>query len=138
MLPVTLLDRNGTSGQTPNLVTRSSTRGSREAESERGARVHIGCQPCVVRAPYPGSPSLSADRYALLKDQGDALDISLGGARIHSTKELAVGGFLTRAEALLAEKRAREDLLSGARKMLFREGHAHYMQSTRMKDRARR
>jgi integrase len=47
------------------------------------------------------------------------------------------GGFLTRAEALLAEKRAREDLLSGARKILFREGYAQYMASTRMKDRAR-
>jgi len=47
------------------------------------------------------------------------------------------GGFLTRAEAVLAEKRAREDLLSGARKLLFREGYALYMQSTRMKDRAR-
>src|SRR5271155_199216 len=47
------------------------------------------------------------------------------------------GGFLTRAEATLAEKRAREDLLSGARKILFREGYEQYMQSTRMKDRAR-
>jgi len=47
------------------------------------------------------------------------------------------GGFLSRAEALLAEKRAREDLLSGARKLLFREGYAQYMAATRMKDRAR-
>src|ERR1700722_8179120 len=47
------------------------------------------------------------------------------------------GGFLTRAEALLAEKRAREDLISGARKLLFRDGYAQYMAATRMKDRAR-
>ncbi len=47
------------------------------------------------------------------------------------------GGFTTRAEALLAEKRAREDLLSGARKLLFRDGYAQYMAATRMKDRAR-
>ena len=47
------------------------------------------------------------------------------------------GGFMTRAEALLAEKRAREDLLSGARKLLFRDGYAQYMAATRMKDRAR-
>jgi integrase len=47
------------------------------------------------------------------------------------------GGYGTRAEALLAEKRAREDLLSGARKILFREGYAQYMAATRMKDRAR-
>jgi integrase len=46
------------------------------------------------------------------------------------------GGFLTRAEALLAEKRAREDLLSGARKLLFRDGYAQYMGATRMKERA--
>jgi integrase len=47
------------------------------------------------------------------------------------------GGFVTRAEAVLAEKRAREDLISGARKVLFREGYAQYMAATRMKDRAR-
>jgi integrase len=47
------------------------------------------------------------------------------------------GGFLTRAEAVLAEKRAREDLISGARKLLFRDGYAQYMAATRMKDRAR-
>jgi integrase len=47
------------------------------------------------------------------------------------------GGYVTRAEALLAEKRAREDLLSGARKLFFREGYAQYMAATRMKDRAR-
>jgi hypothetical protein len=38
---------------------------------------------------------------------------------------------------LLAEKRAREDLISGARKLLFRDGYAQYMAATRMKDRAR-
>ena len=47
------------------------------------------------------------------------------------------GGFVTRAEALLAEKRAREDLLSGARRLVFRDGYAEYMASTRMKDRGR-
>ncbi len=43
------------------------------------------------------------------------------------------GGYVTRAEALLAQKRAREDLLSGARKLFFREGYAQYMAATRMK-----
>lgn len=47
------------------------------------------------------------------------------------------GGFATRAEALLAEKRAREDLVSGARKLLFRDGYTNYMTATSMKDRAR-
>jgi len=47
------------------------------------------------------------------------------------------GGFTTKAEAALAEKRAREDLLSGARRLVFRDGHAEYMAATRMKDRSR-
>lgn len=47
------------------------------------------------------------------------------------------GGFTTKAEAVLAEKRAREDLLSGARRIVFRDGHAEYMAATRMKDRSR-
>jgi integrase len=47
------------------------------------------------------------------------------------------GGYQTRAEALAAEKRAREDLISGARKLLFADGYAQYMAATRMKDRAR-
>ena len=47
------------------------------------------------------------------------------------------GGFLTRAEALAAEKRAREDLVSGARKVIFREGYLQYLAAMRMKDRAR-
>jgi len=38
---------------------------------------------------------------------------------------------------LLAEKRAREDLLSGARRFVFRDGYAEYMAATRMKDRGR-
>ena len=44
---------------------------------------------------------------------------------------------MTRTEALLGEKRAREDLISGARKLLFRDGYTQYMAATRMKDRAR-
>jgi hypothetical protein len=40
-------------------------------------------------------------------------------------------------ERLLAEKRAREDLLSGARRFVFRDGYAEYMAATRMKDRGR-
>ncbi len=47
------------------------------------------------------------------------------------------GGFRTRTEAQLAEKRAREDLLSGAKRILFSDGYAEYMKATRMKDRAR-
>lgn len=47
------------------------------------------------------------------------------------------GGFRTKNEALLAEKAAREALLSGARQLLFREGYDQYMAATRMKDRAR-
>jgi integrase len=47
------------------------------------------------------------------------------------------GGFRTRTEAQLAEKRAREDLLTGAKRILFSEGYAEYMAATRMKDRAR-
>ncbi len=47
------------------------------------------------------------------------------------------GGFRTRTEALIAEKRAREDLLSGAKRVVFRDGYAEYMAATRMKDRAR-
>lgn len=47
------------------------------------------------------------------------------------------GGFRTRTEATLAEKRAREDLLSGARRILFSEGYTEYMAATTMKDRAR-
>jgi site-specific recombinase XerD len=47
------------------------------------------------------------------------------------------GGYKTKAEALLAEKAAREALLSGARQVLFSEGYAEYMASTRMKDRGR-
>ncbi|HEX3850247.1 MAG TPA: hypothetical protein VHW01_04725 [Polyangiaceae bacterium] len=47
------------------------------------------------------------------------------------------GGFKTKAEALLAEKAAREALISGARKLLFRDGYAEYMAATRMKPRAR-
>jgi PilZ domain-containing protein len=47
----------------------------------------------------------------LLKDQGDALDISLGGARIHSTKELPVGALLwleiVRPDGSLAKCRAK-------------------------------
>jgi integrase len=48
-----------------------------------------------------------------------------------------LGGFKTKAEAQLAEKAAREALLSGARKTLFRDGYAEYMVATRMKPRAR-
>lgn len=48
-----------------------------------------------------------------------------------------LGGFRTRTEAQLAEKRAREDLLSGAKRILFGEAYAEYMAATRMKDRAR-
>ena len=47
------------------------------------------------------------------------------------------GGYRTKAEALLAEKRAREDLLSGARRFVFQDGYAEYMAATRMKDRGR-
>jgi integrase len=47
------------------------------------------------------------------------------------------GGFRTRTEAVLGEKRAREDLLSGSRRLVFRDGYAEYMAATRMKDRAR-
>lgn len=47
------------------------------------------------------------------------------------------GGYRTKTEALLAEKRAREDLLSGARRFVFRDGYAEYMAATRMKDRGR-
>jgi hypothetical protein len=47
------------------------------------------------------------------------------------------GGYLTRAEALIAEKAEREALLSGARMMLFSEAYSEYMESTSMKDRAR-
>jgi integrase len=47
------------------------------------------------------------------------------------------GGFRTRAEALIAERRAREDAISGARRLLFRDGYSQYMAATRMKDRAR-
>src|SRR4051812_19252944 len=47
------------------------------------------------------------------------------------------GGFRTRTEAQLAEKRAREDLLSGARRVIFADGYAEYMAATTMKDRAR-
>jgi integrase len=47
------------------------------------------------------------------------------------------GGFKTKAEAGLAEKRAREDLLSGARRVVFRDGYVEYMAATRMKDRGR-
>jgi site-specific recombinase XerD len=47
------------------------------------------------------------------------------------------GGFTTRAEATLAEKGAREALLSGGRQLLFSEGHTQYMAATRMKDRGR-
>jgi integrase len=47
------------------------------------------------------------------------------------------GGYKTRTEALLAEKSARERLLSGGRQVLFREGYAQYMAATRMKDRGR-
>lgn len=47
------------------------------------------------------------------------------------------GGFRTRAEASIAEKRAREDLLSGARRIIFRDGYHEYMAATRMKDRGR-
>ncbi len=47
------------------------------------------------------------------------------------------GGFLTRAEANAAEKRAREDLISGARKVIFRDGYFQYLAAMRMKDRAR-
>jgi integrase len=46
-------------------------------------------------------------------------------------------GFRTRSEALLAEKSAREKLLSGGGRLLFREGYAQYMAATRMKDRGR-
>jgi integrase len=47
------------------------------------------------------------------------------------------GGFRTQAEAQLAEKAAREALISGARQILFREGYGQYMGATRMKDRGR-
>jgi integrase len=47
------------------------------------------------------------------------------------------GGYQTKAEALLAEKTARETVLSGSRQMLFREGYEQYMVATRMKDRGR-
>jgi integrase len=47
------------------------------------------------------------------------------------------GGFRTQAEALLAEKAAREALITGARQVLFREAYEQYMGATRMKDRGR-
>src|SRR5262249_32225432 len=47
------------------------------------------------------------------------------------------GGYATKAEAMLAEKSAREALLSGARKLAFRDGYTQYMGATRMKDRGR-
>ena len=46
-------------------------------------------------------------------------------------------GYRTKAEAVLGEKRAREELLSGARRVVFRDGYAEYMAATRMKDRGR-
>jgi integrase len=46
-------------------------------------------------------------------------------------------GYRTKVEALLGEKRAREELLSGARRVVFRDGYAEYMAATRMKDRGR-
>src|SRR3954464_1297454 len=39
--------------------------------------------------------------------------------------------------SLARRKRAREDLLSGARRFAFRDGYAEYMAATRMKDRGR-
>lgn len=47
------------------------------------------------------------------------------------------GGYRTKAEAEFGEKRAREDLISGARRILFSDGYAEYMAATKMKDRAR-
>ncbi|HKO50134.1 MAG TPA: hypothetical protein VJV79_20530 [Polyangiaceae bacterium] len=46
-------------------------------------------------------------------------------------------GYRTKVEALIGEKRAREELLSGARRVVFRDGYAEYMAATRMKDRGR-
>ena len=47
------------------------------------------------------------------------------------------GGFRTKAEALAAEARVRDDLLLGRKKLLFVDAHAMYLASTKMKDRSR-
>ena len=47
------------------------------------------------------------------------------------------GGFRTKAEALAAELRARDDLLLGRKKLLFADAFALYLAGTKMKDRSR-
>ncbi|MDH3656298.1 MAG: hypothetical protein OEN21_18720, partial [Myxococcales bacterium] len=46
-------------------------------------------------------------------------------------------GFKTRAEAHEAERRAREDLISGHKRVLFSDAYEQYMSATTMKDRSR-
>ncbi len=46
-------------------------------------------------------------------------------------------GFCSKQEALIAEKRAREDLLSGARRFTFEEAHKKYLSATDIRDRTR-
>lgn len=47
------------------------------------------------------------------------------------------GGFRTKAEALAAERRAREDLLLGRKKLLMVDAYEMYLAGTKMKDRSR-
>ena len=47
------------------------------------------------------------------------------------------GGFRTKAEALVAEKTAREVILSGGRQVAFSEAYAKYMAATMMMARTR-
>jgi integrase len=46
-------------------------------------------------------------------------------------------GFKTRAEAREAERRAREDLISGRKRVLFADAYEEYLSATTMKDRSR-
>jgi len=46
-------------------------------------------------------------------------------------------GFRTKAEALEAERRARQDLISGRRRVRFSEAYELYVSATTMKDRGR-
>ena len=46
-------------------------------------------------------------------------------------------GFKTRAEAREAERRAREDLISGRKRILFADAYEQYLSATTMKDRSR-
>ena len=46
-------------------------------------------------------------------------------------------GFKTKAEAHEAERRAREDLISGRKRVQFADAYEQYMSATTMKDRSR-